>query len=273
MFAELIIVFNFILNLALLRFTQAVTNVTIPIWRMLISSLSSALIVVIFYGHAWVIFVSFILLIGIAFSFRVKSFFVQGGWLLVATLLAGGLLTAVQPLLMHRSSFVYIIICFCIVCSSLLIMKTSWKAKLIQMIQTQYVTPCEVQLAGETLALRAYIDTGNECIEPLSQAPVHFISFQAVREKLPVELSESLLQWSEQAPLELEMFPPKFRKIMRIVSITTIQNRKVFVPAFRIALCMNEKTYQNHYVVFTKNDARFPQNAQMIAHVIVLINS
>lgn len=273
MFAEWIFLFNVLLNIALLRFTQAITNQTISNWRMYTSAFCSAFIVIVFYGNVLMMFVSFVILIGIAFSFQWRSFVIQGGWLLVATFLAGGLLTAIQPYLWSGSFLVYILLCVCIVCSSFIVMKKSWLMKIQQAVQRQYVTPCEVQLLGETLALQAYIDTGNECTEPLSQSPVHFISFQAVQTQLPEELRISLLQWTEQEPLSLDMFSTAFRKIIRIVPITTVQNRTVLVLAFRIKLLINGQTFTNHYVVFTKNDARFPQKAQMIAHVVVLINS
>ena len=273
MYAEWLFLLNVFLNMALLRFTQAVTHVNVSTKRLIVSSCCSALVAVLFFGNIWMVLVSFMLLIGIGFSFRWQSFFVQGSWLLGATLFAGGLVLVIQQFLWSLSNFVYIVVCVSIVCSSFWVLKKGWHTKIIQAVQTKFVTHCEVQIADETLSLQAYIDTGNECLEPLSQSPVHFISFQAVEKNLPESFRESLLCWNEKEPLNVEMFSSKLRKLIRIVPISTIQNRSVLVPAFRVTLFMHEKTYENHYVVFTKHDARFPQNAQMIAHVIVLINS
>lgn len=273
MYAEWLFILNVLLNIALLRFTQAVTHVKLSTRRLIVSSGCSAIVVVLFYGNTWVVLLSFVLLIGIAFSFHWRSFFVQGSWLLGATLFAGGLILVIQQFLWSLSNFVYIVVCVCIVCSSFFVLNKGWHTKIIQAVQTKFVTHCEIELADETLSLQVYIDTGNECVEPLSQSPVHFISFKAVEKSLPESFRESLLQWNEQEPLNLEMFSPKLRKLLRVVPISTVQNRSVLVPAFRVTLSMHEKIYQNHYVVFTKNDARFPQNAQMIAHVVVLINS
>lgn len=272
MIGELIVLFNFFFNIILLRFTQAVTRYPIKTWRLISGALCSALIAVVFYESIVMTFVSFIVLIGIAFSFRWSSFFVQGSWLMMGTLLAGGLLSAVQPYLLKHSIFAYILFCLGIACSSLFLMKRSWFNKLQQVVQQQYVTNCEVELFDETLDLLAYIDTGNECIEPLSRAPVHFISFKAVHEQLEPSFKESLEKWSEKEPLALEMFSKELRKNIRIVPLTTVQNSSVLVPAFRAQIKMNEKTENNQYVIFTKNDARFPQKAQMIAHVSVLTN-
>ncbi|MEK4629640.1 sigma-E processing peptidase SpoIIGA [Solibacillus sp. FSL R7-0682] len=273
MFAEWIFLFNVLLNVVLLRFTQAVTNKSIPTWRMILSAICSALIAIIFYGNVVMTFLSFIVLIGLAFSFQWRSFIQQGSWLVIATFLAGGLLTAVQSYLWSDSFLVYILLCSCIVCISFILVKKGWLLKIQRAIQNQYVTHCEIQLSNDTLQLLAYIDTGNECIEPLSQSPVHFISYKAVKNQLQTEFQESLLQWSEHEPLSLEMFPKELKKIIRIIPLTTVQQRTTLVPAFRANIRINEQTFSNHYVVFTKNDALFPQNAQMIAHVIVLINS
>ncbi|MEK4424340.1 sigma-E processing peptidase SpoIIGA [Solibacillus sp. FSL K6-1523] len=272
MIGELIVLFNFFFNIILLRFTQAVTRYPIKTWRLISSAFCSALIAVVFYESIVMTIFSFIVLIGIAFSFRWSSFYVQGSWLMMGTLLAGGLLSAVQPYLLKHSIFAYILFCLGIACSSLFLMKRSWFNKLQQVVQQQYVTNCEVELFDQTLRLLAYIDTGNECIEPLSRAPVHFISFKAVHEQLEPTFEASLEKWSEEEPLALEMFSKELRKHIRIVPLTTVQNSSVLVPAFRAEIKINEKTDKNQYVIFTKNDARFPQKAQMIAHVSVLTN-
>ncbi|MGN7477245.1 sigma-E processing peptidase SpoIIGA [Solibacillus silvestris] len=273
MYAEWILLMNFLMNLVLLKFTATMTYTIIPIWRLLLGAFCSALIAVLFMGNIFMLLISFIVLLGIAFSFKWKIFYEQGKWIVVATLLAGGLLTALQPFLLASPFFVYIFICFGIVCISLTVMKKGWFQKLQHIAQSRYVTTSIVEILDEQLELVTYIDTGNECVEPFSQAPVHFISFKSVQSMLPPEFNECLLAWNEQEPYSLTMFSKEMQKRIRIVPITTVQKGKVLLPAFRISIVIHNKTYSNHYVVFTKNDARFPQNAQMIAHVFVLTNS
>lgn len=89
MIGELIVLFNFFFNIILLRFTQAVTRYPIKTWRLISSAFCSALIAVVFYESIVMTIFSFIVLIGIAFSFRWSSFYVQGSWLMMGTLLAG----------------------------------------------------------------------------------------------------------------------------------------------------------------------------------------
>lgn len=273
MYAEWILLMNFLMNLVLLKFTATITYTIIPIWRLLLGAFCSALIAVLFMGNIFMLLVSFIVLLGIAFSFKWKIFYEQGKWIVVATLLAGGLITALQPFLLASPFFVYIFLCFGIVCISLTVMKQGWFQKLQNVAQSRYVTTSKVELFEQQMELVTYIDTGNECTEPLSQAPVHFISFKSVQSMLPDDFSECLLKWNEQEPYSLTMFSKEIQKRIRIVPITTVQKGTLLVPAFRATIVIQNKTYPNHYVVFTKNDARFPQNAQMIAHVFVLTNS
>lgn len=273
MYAEWILIFNFLVNVALLKFIEAMTSSTIPVWRLVVSAFSSALIAFVFYGHILSIFLCFLVLIGIAYSFRFTAFLLYGRWLVVATLLVGGLLTALQPLLSSDAFFVYILLSVGIVCSSLLAFKLGWMKKLQQIVQLRFITPCTIQFLQEQWELVAYIDTGNECVEPISRAPVHFIAFDAVQTSMTPALKKGLLEWDEARPYELSMFDSQLQKYIRMVAISTVQKKTTFVPAFRITLIIHEHTYTNHYVVFTKSATKFPQSAHLIAHVSVLTNS
>ena len=184
MVGEIIILYNTLFNLILLAFTKTITGMYISKWRLLGSAFASAIIATVFAPSFVMTIISFIVLIGLAFSFRLHSFIVQGGWLFVGTLLAGGVLTALQPMLLGRSMVTYIVVCVSVVCVGLLIFKQSWHNKLQSAVQQSYVTNCELMLFEQPLTLRAFIDTGNECVEPLSRAPVHFISFKAVEPQL-----------------------------------------------------------------------------------------
>ena len=273
MYAEWVLLFNFLVNIALLKFIEAMTHSKIGLWRLLISAFCSAMIALLMYGNIVSVFVCFVVLIGIAYSFHIPALLKYGRWLVVATLLVGGLLTALQPLLFSRAYIVYILLSVCIVCSSLLALKFGWMKKLQQVVQLRFVTPCTVFFNEEPWELIAYIDTGNECVEPISRAPVHFIAYDAVQAFLPESLKRGLLTWDETRPYELTMFAVPIRKCMRMVAISTVQQTTTIVPAFRVKLFIHDHMYVDHYIVFTKNATKFPQNAHVIAHVSVLTNS
>lgn len=254
-------------------FTKEITGLYISKWRLVASALASSIVATILSPSLFASILSFILLIGIAFSFRIYSFIIQGSWLVVGTLLAGGLLTALQPILQGRSWLTYILLSASAACIGLALVKLNWHKKLQDAVQQSFLTSCELQLFEQALTVSAFIDTGNECVEPLSRQPVHFLSYKAVQEQLAPSLKTALEQWQEDAPLNVSMFPVEFRKAIRFVPITTIQENTVIVPALRVScLQVQGKSYAGHYIIFTKNDARFPQDAEMILHVFILTN-
>lgn len=273
MIGELIILYNTLFNLILLIFTKEVTGLYISNRRLIGSALASAIIATVLPPSLLTSLLSFIILIGIAFSFQIRSFMVQGSWLVVGTLLAGGLLTALQPILLGHSWLTYLLLSAGLAFISLILVKLNWHKKLQQVVQQSFLTSCELLLFDQVFQVSAFIDTGNECVEPLSRQPVHFISYKTIQDKLESTFKEALEQWQEDAPLNVSMFPSNFRKAIRFVPITTIQEKTVIVPAFRVSsLEVQGKSFTGHYIIFTKNDAQFPQNAEMILHVFVLTN-
>lgn len=65
-------------------------------------------------------------------------------------------------------------------------------------IQSSFVVDCELLLFQQSFSLRGFIDTGNECIEPMSGKPVHFLSYNAVAKTLPEDFHKALLEWDEK---------------------------------------------------------------------------
>lgn len=141
-------------------------------------------------------------------------------------------------------------------------------------LQQSYIVDCELQFLGEQFLLRGFIDTGNQCIEPMSGKAVHFLSFKAVKEKLPHHFKESLYKWNEKNLYDFSMFQYELQSKIRIVYLTTIQKEPSKVLAFRFDRLLisgsNQKELLEEYIVFTKNDAKFPQNAQIILNVLTL---
>lgn len=142
-------------------------------------------------------------------------------------------------------------------------------------LQQSYVVDCKLYFLGKSFDLKGFIDSGNQCIEPISSKPVHFLSFKAIEEQLPKELKDALLKWNENNPYELSMFPPDVHSKIRIVLLSTVQKETTKVLAFRFEKLKvfgeTKKEFFEQYIVFTKNDAKFPQNAQIILHVQTLL--
>lgn len=270
MVGELLVLFNTLMNVLLLKFTGAVTGVQVKWHKLWLAAFCSALVAVIVQLPLLALLLSFICLVGIAFSWRPVTFVVQGGWLLIGTLIVGGFLTMLQPFVMRGSST--LVLFFLLASGVVVVVSKGWQRKLLSAIQQDYVVPCELVLGEVQLVVRAYIDTGNECTEPLSGQPVHFIDFYKVKTDLPATFCEGLLAWRLEEPTNLTMFPKNLLSRIRFVRVATVHNQSQLVLAFRVDyLRVDKQCYTEHYVVFTQNEVSFPQQAEIILHVCILL--
>lgn len=274
MIGEILVLYNTLFNYFLLKFTQEITGLYVKKTRLLFSAFVSGLLASIFHHSLLGTIISFILLIGLAFSFRIDTLLKQGTVLFLATFFLGGLLTSLLPFLLKQSSITFFLLCVSISFLSLHAIHSKWKNIMQSKLQQSFVVDCILTFLGKTFHLKGFIDTGNECIEPLSGKPVHFLSYKALEKQLPKQLKEGLIKWNEKNPYELSMFPTEIHSKIRIVRLVTVQKEETKVLAFRFEQLhvqgTTTKAIHDEYVVFTKNDAKFPQNAQIILHVQAL---
>lgn len=70
------------------------------------------------------------------------------------------------------------------------------------------------------------------------------------------------------------MFPAYVYPKIRVLTLSTVQQERSTVLAFRFDQLQisgtTNKEIVEQYVVFTKNDAKYPQDAQIILHVLAL---
>ncbi|MBD8025854.1 sigma-E processing peptidase SpoIIGA [Ureibacillus sp. Re31] len=274
MIGELLILYNTLFNYFLLKFTQEITGLYVKRSRLLLSAFCSGLIAAIFYQTLIGAVLSFIVLIGLAFSFRLQSLLKQGTVLFITTFFLGGVLTSLLPFLLNQSDVTFFILCIAIAFLSLTTIHTKWRNMMQEKIQHAFVVDCDLELFKKTYRLKGFIDTGNECIEPISGKPVHFLSYNAINQDLPNDFHEALLKWDDQNPYQLKMFPTYVYPKVRVLSLSTVQQERSLVLAFRFDKLKISGTASkeifDQYVVLTRNDARYPQDAQMILHVLAL---
>ncbi|WP_107942244.1 sigma-E processing peptidase SpoIIGA [Metasolibacillus fluoroglycofenilyticus] len=272
MVGEWLVLINTLFNYLLVLFISKITNVYVTKKRALVAAFISGTFSAIFTPSLFIGVISALLLAGIAFSFRYRILLKQIAVLVVATIFLGGLLTAVQPFLAGRSLFFYITLCSLLAIFSSKWAEIKWRDFWQQKIQASYVVTCKLHLGDTELQLRGFIDTGNMCTEPISQQPVHFISYRMIKDKLPATINDAINSWDAAAPYNLSMFPREWLTSIRLIPLTTVQH-KAIVPAFRLTeWTINEEKVTGHYVVLTKNDANFPQQADMMLHVLALSN-
>ena len=70
-----------------------------------------------------------------------------------------------------------------------------------------------------------FIDSGNGCTEPLSGAPVHFVSLKVLEKHIPEDLKKPLLAWDPQGTPSMSEFPDGYHKQIRLIRLMTVQGR------------------------------------------------
>lgn len=276
MYGEWLVLINTLFNLAILTFTARVTGVLVKNSRLLMSSFCSSLVAVIGGQMLWTTVLSFILLIGIAFRFRIRSFQKQGPIVLTATIVIGGLLTALQPFFKNLSATHFIMICFVLAVLNLVAFYKQWGFVKLERLSGQFVFETTLKIFGAIIPLSAFVDTGNQAIEPLSGKPVHFVSYTALSPHLPADFRKSLIEWQETDPYNVSMFSEDYQRYIRFIHINTVQQQTV-VLGFRFDewLIKGEPSQvkSNEYIVLTKKAKNFPHSTAAILHFSALSNN
>lgn len=276
MYGEWLVLINTLFNLAILTFTARVTGVLVKNSRLLMSSICSSFVAVIGGQMLWTTILSFILLIGIAFRFKIRSFQKQGPIVLTATIVIGGLLTALQPFLKNLSVTHFIMICFLLAVLNLVAFYKQWGFVKLERLSGQFVFDTTLKIFGATIPLSAFVDTGNQAIEPLSGKPVHFVSYTALRPHLPSAFRKSLIEWQETEPYDVSMFSEDYQRYIRFIHVNTVQQQSV-VLGFRFdewhIKGEPSQVKTNEYIVLTKKAKNFPHSTAAILHFSALSNN
>ncbi|MET4559289.1 stage II sporulation protein GA (sporulation sigma-E factor processing peptidase) [Lysinibacillus parviboronicapiens] len=276
MYGEWLVLINTLYNLAILTFTAKVTRVHVKNTRLLMSSICSSLIAVIGGQKLIIILLSFIVLIGIAFHFKIRSFQKQGPIVLVATIVIGGLLTALQPYLKNLSVIHFMLICIVLAIGYLAVFYKQWGFVKLERVSGQFVFDTTLKIFDVAIPLSAFVDTGNQCIEPLSGKPVHFVSYTALRPHLPIAMRKALSEWQESDPYDVSMFSADYQRLIRFIHVNTVQEQTV-VLGFRFdEWLIKGETSQvkaDEYIVLTKKAKNFPHSTAAILHFSALSNN
>lgn len=271
MYAEVMIAINTLFNFSMLSFTNKICMYRISFRRLLVSSLIGGTIVTVLGDATIVVLLSFVLMTAWAFGWRIMEWKRGASVTAIAALFAGGLLTALQPMLSAASSYYFVMIA-CIICyAGLHFFQAKWMDGKVNAMNVQLTHSSEVEMFGNKIPLTVFIDTGNTCTEPLSGKAVHFVAFEAVKHAMDEELIRSLLTWEAGDPTRLSQFPDRYRSIIRLIRLSTIQKKETWAIAFRYEnwFLGNENGHylMPGYFVLTKQNTKFPKGADAILHV------
>lgn len=268
MYGELIIGVNMLFNFTILSFANQMGNVQASRMRLLLASFAGAVPVVIFPSSSIVILASFIGMTLVAFG---KVFMVwrrSATMVMIGAVFAGGLLTAFQFRISALGSSFTVLIYALVVYASLAFIKTKWLDVRIVRQLSGLCSSSTLEIWESEIEIDVFVDSGNGCTEPLSGAPVHFVSLNAVEKHLPGNLKEPLLAWDPTISQSFSAFPENYHSSMRLIRLVTVQGQSWAIGfKFDRWLIDGGDALWPGYIVLTKDDRKYPEGAGAILHV------
>lgn len=268
MYGEIIIGLNMLFNYAILTFANKVGNVGVNRRRLLYASFVGAVPVTFFPSSAVAVIASFLGMTVCAFGRAFGPWKKSAGIVLIGAVFAGGLLTAFQYRIHTPNGKVSILLYAVIAYSSLYFMRKKWLDVRITRSVSELNATSTLCVWGQDIPVKVFVDTGNSCTEPLSGAPVHFVSTKVLEGFIPEELKEPLFSWDPLGPAKLTQFPEAYLKDIRLVKLVTVQGNS-WAVAFKFEEWKIEggTALEQGYIVLTKEDRRYPDGAGAILHV------
>lgn len=267
MYAEVMIATNTFFNYTVLSFANSIGWIENKKRYLFLSALSAGIITVIFSNYFISVFLSFFLMIGIAFWHKRTQMVKAIMLTLLASLFAGGLLTAVAPLY-TKSSNLFMLVNFALIAIGGLYFLTKHVLHLnIAQSERELLHSSYLTLFGRQKHLTLFIDSGNICKEPLSNDPVHFVASEVMRDILPETLFEAIAHWEFDRKVGLDNIPPEHVSKLRLIPIATIQQEKTWVIGIKYdSWNIDGQELPKGYIVMTKLRDKFPHGAEGILH-------
>lgn len=272
MYGELIIGLNMVFNFTVLSFANKMQDANIKLTRLCLASFIGAIPVVFFSMSIWTMVLTFTGMTLIAYGKNFTNWRKSAAMALLGALFAGGLLTALQSQL-HTTSYRIIFFYSLIAYTALIFIKTKWLDVRTAKSLSSLKSNSTLSIFGATIPVKVFVDSGNSCTEPLSGNPVHFVSFGAVETLIPIELKQFLLAWDPKDHPSMIHFPSEYKKELRLVKLMTVQGASWAIGLkYKKWHIEGGEELTPGYIVLTKNDQRYPEDAQAILHVSAMQN-
>ncbi|WP_252503674.1 sigma-E processing peptidase SpoIIGA [Sporosarcina sp. Marseille-Q4943] len=271
MYGELIVGVNMVFNYAILSFANRMVKAQATTLRLLLASFVGALPVTIFPDSYIAIFVAFGIMIVCGFGFSIATIGSPTVIVLIGALFAGGALTVFTDNFMFTDAKFTVFVSALLAYVFLYLLKTKWLDVRIARQLSSYSVASVLSIWDEAISIPCFIDTGNRCTEPLTGEPVHFVSFKYVERSIPEELKEPLLTWKPEDMPQLSTFPKHYQKKLRLIRLQTVQGASWAVGfKFNRWIIGEGSELPAGYIVFTKQDNRYPEGAGAILHASAL---
>lgn len=268
MYGELMIGLNMMFNFTVLSFANKMQNMKISLSRLCFASFIGAIPVVFFSVSIWSMIFTFIgmtvIAYGKAFNYWRKSASVA----LLGALFAGGLLTALQTQVKSLTSYKFILFYSLIAYGALYFVKMKWQDVRTAERVADLTALSTLSIWETEIPINVFVDSGNSCTEPLSGKAVHFVSFRAVEAFMPEDLKAYLLNWDAKSMPKVLDLPSQYQKELRLVKLITVQGDSWAIGInYKKWMIEGGEPLEQGYFVLTKDDQRYPDDAQAILHV------
>lgn len=267
MYAEVMIATNTFFNYTVLAFANKIGWIENQKRYLFLSAFIAGVITVIFSQHVSTVFFSFIIMITIAFWKKRTHIGKAIILTLLASVFAGGLLTAIAPMY-NNSSNLFMIINFALIVTGGLYFLTKHVLHLnIAHSERELLFSSNLTLFGESKELTLFIDSGNVCKEPLSNDPVHFVAAEMLKDVLPDPLFQAISDWEFEKDKGLDNLSKEYATKLRLIPISTIQKEKAWVIGIKYdQWIVNDLPLPKGYIVMTRVKDKFPHGADGILH-------
>ncbi|QFF98385.1 hypothetical protein PB01_05860 [Psychrobacillus glaciei] len=267
MYAEVMIATNTFFNYTVLAFANKIGWIENKKRYLFLAALIAGILTVTFSNYFITIFLSFFLMIAIAFWRKPKQIVKAIGLTLLASLFAGGLLTAIASFY-RNTNYLFMIVNFALIVVGGLYLLTKHVLHIhVAQSERELLYSSYVTLFGEAKELTLFIDSGNVCKEPLSNDPVHFVAAEVLEEILPESLFRAVSNWEFDRKVGLDNLPKEYLTKLRLIPIATIQQEKTWVIGIKYDNWkVNNQELPKGYIVMTKLHDKFPHGADGILH-------
>lgn len=271
MYGELIIGINMVFNFAVLLFANQMGKAQATWLRLALAAFIGALPVTFFPDSLIALISAFACMTLYAFGLSFKSWSGASILVLIGSLFAGGILTVFTERLMFSNIIHTVLVCALLAYITLYLLKVKWLNVRVARHLSSYNMNSQLSIWNRQVDILVFIDTGNQCSEPLSGDPVHFVSLQSIRKILPEELVSPLKSWDPKGMPKIASFPQHFQKGIRLIRLQTVQGN-TWAAGFKFEkwLIGEGSELKSGYIVLTKEDNRYPEGAGAILHVSAL---
>ncbi|WOV86188.1 sigma-E processing peptidase SpoIIGA [Sporosarcina oncorhynchi] len=271
MYGELIIGINMVFNFAVLLFANRMGKAQATWTRLALAAFIGALPVTFFPDSLIALIAAFACMILYAFGFSFKNWGGASILVLIGSLFAGGILTVLTERLLFSNTIYTVLVCALLAYITLYLLKVKWLDVRVARHLSSYNMDSQLSIWNKQVDITVFVDTGNQCSEPLSSDPVHFVSLQSIRNIVPDELLSPLESWDPKGMPKIASFPQRYQKGIRLIRLQTIQGIS-WAAGFKYEkwLIGEGSELPSGYIVLTKEDNRYPEGAGAILHVSAL---